>query len=120
MPRMTKTRRFIAQSLKQETDECILWPYSLTSNGYPNVGRSWGGIHQNELVTRIVCQKIHGPAPTGFDAGHKEGCRGKHCINKRHLTWQTRSVNMKQMFDEKRNRSKGADNEDSNEPANQE
>jgi hypothetical protein len=71
-------------------DECLLWPFA-TTDGY---GRVW---HKGkvEIVSRVVCEIEHGPAPSpDYDAAHSCGNGDKGCVTKRHLSWKTRSGNM--------------------------
>lgn len=78
----------VSMALSQETDECILWPLALNSNGYAdiNVGKKTRRVHNH------VCTLAHGPAPfPRADAAHS--CGNKPCINKRHLRWLTRAGN---------------------------
>ncbi len=86
---MRKTVSFLNSALLSVTDECIIWPFSIDSAGYPSMGIEG---HKTGRVHRIVCQKTHGDAPKGFyDASHS--CGNRKCINKRHLRWATRAEN---------------------------
>lgn len=78
------TLKFIDEAFAMETDECILWPFSLHPRGYPNA-KDANGIYK---PTRRICEMQHGPAPTPkHHAAHE--CGNKACINKRHLNWKT-------------------------------
>lgn len=68
--------------------DCLLWPFSLTDNGY---GQIWidgtmRGVH------RVVCEAVHGPAPTPeHQAAHS--CGNRVCCAPSHLRWATRKEN---------------------------
>jgi len=81
-------QKFLERALQQETDECILWPYSVSHRGYPRMFTRSGNI----VVTRVICTRIHGEAPSfHHEAAHS--CHHSSCINKRHLSWQTHKQN---------------------------
>lgn len=71
------------------SDECLFWPYS----------RSRGAAMiyiegKNARVARIVCERIHGPAPTGeHETAHSCGNDHLGCISPQHLRWDTPSGN---------------------------
>lgn len=77
-----KLRYFSEVVMAYEGDNCLIWPYSRTRNGYPYMGR--------HIVSRLVCIEVNGPPPTPeHEAAHECG-RGKHgCVTKRHLSWKT-------------------------------
>lgn len=80
---------FIEKSLLNETDECILYPFS---NTLPYEGK-------NVSVYRFVCIKAHGQShEPKMEAAHECGNGHKLCINKRHLSWKTRRDNLNDMF----------------------
>jgi hypothetical protein len=82
-PRQTKLSRFIEEVLQRETDECILWPFSVVGAGY--------GYCRRKRVNRIICERAHGAPFLNADAAHS--CDVKACVNKRHLRWATRKEN---------------------------
>lgn len=83
---MTKYDEFLEMQA-QDTDDCVLWPYSKTHNGY---GQVWAG-GKLRRTSRLSCEMAHGGAPDGHEAAHS--CRNRHCFNPRHLRWATRSEN---------------------------
>ena len=62
------------------TDDCIRWPYGLTSVGYPS-----GAAHV------VVCERCAGPRPEGMEAAHS--CGHAWCVNPRHLEWKSPRAN---------------------------
>jgi hypothetical protein len=76
---------FLASALKQETDDCIEWPYYRMKNGYGQVGTNTN----MKLAHRYLCEMAHGPG--GPQAAHSCGNRG--CVNKRHIRWVTQTTN---------------------------
>lgn len=82
------TRIFVEKSLEIETDECIIWPFSLDKKGYAQAQDAVGFYKPH----RRVCERVHGPAPTPkHHAAHL--CSNRPCLNKRHLIWATPSEN---------------------------
>lgn len=73
--------------LTYEGDECLVWPFNRNPAGYATVARNYGGTG---FVQRIVCEAIHGPAPTAeHQAAHSCGKGTDGCVTKRHLSWKT-------------------------------
>lgn len=82
------TNIFLEGSFGQETDECIIWPYSLDQKGYPQASEK----RVQYKPHRRVCEWAHGPAPTPkHHAAHL--CGNRTCVNKRHIIWATPSEN---------------------------
>lgn len=78
-------RAFFFESLKLETDECILWAFSAKGKeGYGGLsldGKIW-------RVHRLACTLTHGEPPTPrHEAAH--GCGVPACFNPKHLRWAT-------------------------------
>lgn len=82
-------RYFREVVLTYEGNDCLPWPYALTK-GY---GQIWidGRMH---LVSRIICEEVHGPPPTPeHHAAHSCGKGHEACVTKGHLDWKTPSGN---------------------------
>lgn len=73
-------------------DECVIWPFSKTRGGYPTVYHEG----RTQLVCRIVCTEVYGPAPSDdHEAAHGPQCGGNRaCVNGDHLRWATHAENM--------------------------
>lgn len=73
-----------------EGEACLPWRYSTNGNGY---GMLWiDGRHF--IVSRLLCELVHGPAPTpDHEAAHSCGKGHEGCVNKHHLRWATVSEN---------------------------
>lgn len=72
-------------------DDCLIWPYAKSADGY---GVMNGGSRSN-LVSRLMCEEEHGPAPDpSMDASHSCGNGHLGCVNRKHLSWKTRAGNM--------------------------
>jgi hypothetical protein len=75
--------------LAYEGDECLIWPYN-TVNGY---GSMWH-YGRTRNVSRVLCEDVHGPAPTPKHEGaHSCGKGHLGCVAKRHLSWKTQKEN---------------------------
>lgn len=76
--------------LGYDGDECLIWPFFRNGNGYGVI--SFG--RKNAIVSRVVCEKIYGaPDSPKIEAAHSCGNGHMGCVNKRHLSWKTRSAN---------------------------
>lgn len=79
-------RFFTGVVLTYEGDECLTWPYAKTGKGYGWIGRG--------LVSRRVCEEIHGPPPMpDHEAAHSCGNGHLACCTKGHLSWKTPTEN---------------------------
>ena len=75
--------------LLPEMDECLLWPLGCTRQGY---GKMVDADRRQVHVHVVVLERTVGPRPSPLhDACHS--CRNRHCMNRRHLRWDTRSAN---------------------------
>lgn len=82
-------RAFFEDAMTQETDDCIVWPFSTTGGGYPKLT-----IDKRDVAAhRLVCERTYGPPPAGMHAAHGP-CGNTRCINKRHLSWKTPKENV--------------------------
>ena len=88
--------RFLIASLENETDECIIWPYSLYKNGYGQI--TYNG--QKTQASRVSCILAHGPPPDDkpFALHQPIVCHNRACVNKRHLRWGSRRDNTEDIF----------------------
>lgn len=76
--------------LPHDDDECLTWPYGGNGAGYGSITVD----RKLRLVHRMVCETIHGPAPTSkHEAAHICGNGHKQCCNPRHLQWKTPAQN---------------------------
>jgi len=67
-------------------DECLIWPFGRSSEGYGKIGYSGESV----LVHRLVCEMVHGPAPSPkHEAAHLCGKGHLACCNPHHLRWKT-------------------------------
>lgn len=86
--RPAKTVPFIKELVRSSaTDECVLWPFSRDSDGYPRMGvAGWP-----RLAHQGVCALAHGPRPEASQCRHS--CNTPPCVNPRHLSWSTAKEN---------------------------
>jgi len=69
--------------------DCLIWPFS-TARGYGNLG------FNGELcyAHNIMCEIVHGPAPTpAHQAAHSCGRGHLACVHPKHISWKTPSEN---------------------------
>lgn len=67
---------------------CLEWPFGKSNNGYGTIRIN----RRKHFVHRLVCERVHGPAPANADAAH--ACGNRSCVNPSHLRWATRQENM--------------------------
>lgn len=81
-------KRFIQDALRQEMDDCILWPYTRNQGGYAVIDSG----PRRTTVSRYMCELAYGEPPTPeHEAAHS--CGNRACVNKKHLRWATITEN---------------------------
>ena len=90
-------KAFLEASLvNDDGGRCIIWPYGRNSNGYGQITLNGKKL----LAPRIVCERIHGPAPSPkHQAAHSCGNGHLGCINPKHLRWATPQENQMDRVD---------------------
>lgn len=84
----SEIRRFLKQAIECRCEDCLIWPYTKSGNGYGQVyvGGKMKSVH------RLVCEHRHGPAPSAkHHAAHN--CGNRICCNPSHIRWATPSEN---------------------------
>jgi hypothetical protein len=77
--------------LNYEGVECLIWPYARERKGYGVIKKDSG---KSAIVSRRVCEEIHGPPPTTeHEAAHSCGNGHLGCVAKGHLSWKTSKEN---------------------------
>jgi hypothetical protein len=75
--------------LSYEGDDCLTWPFACAA-GYGKLRRD-GQLH---IVSRLVCEEFHGPAPTPeHHAAHSCGKGHEGCVARAHLSWKSPKEN---------------------------
>lgn len=73
-------------------NDCLIWPMARLHNGYGHMG--WNGT--NYYPHRLICEFAHGPQPSPeYEAAHSCGRGHDGCCNPRHLSWKTKSGNLR-------------------------
>jgi hypothetical protein len=95
MPKLgdSKYWRFIEETaLRHVSDECLIWPFHRMNNGYAPIGIP--GTRTKTTASRVVCERLHGPAPTPqHQAAHNCGKGHLGCVNPNHIEWKTPAQN---------------------------
>ena len=81
---------FIAQTVVDPPDECVIWPFELDTRGYGIVRFD----HKSRGAHRVALEMYAGPPPRRhYVACHGE-CHMRSCINPLHLIWGSHTDNM--------------------------
>lgn len=83
--------KWLLERLDYTGDDCLLWPYAETKNGYSVVVID----KRNEGAHVVMCTIVHGAKPTPrHEVLHS--CRQGHlgCVTPKHLAWGTHKENM--------------------------
>jgi hypothetical protein len=78
---VTESSEFFEQACASETDECLLWPFAVSSDGIPTM-RPGGprSVHVRQLVATAT-------AGAPDDAIVEQVCGAQLCVNPSHLHW---------------------------------
>ena len=67
-------------------NECLMWPYAVTWNGYAQIKIDG----KTSRVSRLVCEEIHGAPPSvGSHAAHSCGNGQVGCVARSHISWKS-------------------------------
>lgn len=82
--------RFFNDSMSNDTDDCIEWPFGTNKTGYAKIWVDGKFC----MPTRMACELVYGPPPTDkHQAAHSCGNGHLGCINPKHLRWATPKEN---------------------------
>jgi hypothetical protein len=85
-----RLRFVVERAVPFDGDECLIWPYARSSNGYGKVRRDG----REMFAGRLICEMVYGPPPSHFhQAAHSCGRGHEGCVNPRHLRWATPKEN---------------------------
>lgn len=81
---------FLRRAISYQGDECLIWPFARDAHGRGVVCVEG----KTRKVSRVVCESVHGPAPSKRHQG-AHSCGNGHigCVNPKHLRWATISEN---------------------------
>lgn len=89
--RAAPARDWLFESLRQDTDECIIWPFTRSKDGYARVDIDGVLV----FASRYVCEIENGPPPSDrHEAAHTCGKGHSGCINRKHVVWKTHRDNI--------------------------
>lgn len=82
---------FLRENVRYAGDDCLIWPFGGTWNGYGHLGydgKMW-------KAHRLMCTLAHGEPPTPKHvAAHTCNNGQGGCVNPRHLQWKTPRENL--------------------------
>lgn len=81
---------FLRNTIANPPNDCVVWPYNLTSEGYGKVLWKGKGVKAHRLSLALH-EGIEMPDPS-IDTRHL--CNNRPCINPIHLAWGSRKENM--------------------------
>lgn len=85
-----ETASFLEKAIQYQGTDCLAWPFCRKADGR---GEVWFNGRLN-LVHRVVCELVHGPAPTPKHvARHHCGKGHEGCCSPKHLAWGTPTEN---------------------------
>ena len=77
--------------LNYEGNECLIWPFARSEQGYGMIKKDG---KKSAIVSRRVCEEIHGPPPSeAHEASHSCGKGRDGCVSPWHLSWKTSAEN---------------------------
>lgn len=89
--------KFIEMALNHSGNGCLIWPFGRI--------KGYAAASNGKYVSRLICEKIHGPAPfPKAETLHECGNGNLGCVNPKHLRWGTRKENMQDMIGHGRSR----------------
>lgn len=88
--RRNRCEPWLEEHKDNESDECLIWPFSRNVSGYASV--KYRGAQQSACP--VMCTLAHGPKPAPeYEAAHSCGKGHLGCINPQHLRWATPKEN---------------------------
>jgi hypothetical protein len=85
-----ETAKWLCDRVDYDGEECLIWPFSLTRDGYGNLGYE-GKLH---YAHRFMCELVNGPPPTpDHETAHSCGRGHDACVHPKHVSWKTRTEN---------------------------
>lgn len=87
---------FQSTVLTHQADECLIWPFDRSKAGYGRINLMDDGTR---IVARLVCDHVHGPAPSPHhETAHSCGQGAAGCVAPRHVRWATSAENAADMI----------------------
>jgi HNH endonuclease len=77
---------FLGEAIRYTGSSCLLWPFGRSGAGYSMATANDG---RRTTAHRIVCEVVHGPAPSPRHEVAHTNCRSRACIAPTHLRWDT-------------------------------
>jgi hypothetical protein len=82
---------YVEAVLNYDGEDCLIWPFSRSKDGYANMNRDG----RKQRVQRLVCEDVYGPPSSNLmEAAHSCGRGNEGCVSKKHLRWATHADNI--------------------------
>ena len=85
--------RFLRELVASPPDECVLWPFGCSSNGYGRVRVS--GIQKPAHRVALELHQGHDPGPDFMACHDPVRCNTPRCVNPLHLRFASASANQR-------------------------
>lgn len=84
--------RWIHEHFGYASEDCLTWPFCRNKqNGYG----SFGHMGKRYYAHRFMCELVNGAPPPAHECAHSCGKGHEGCVNPRHLSWKTKSGNLR-------------------------
>jgi len=87
-----KAVQWLRDHANYQFDYCLIWPFASVCRGYGH----FGYLGKSFYAHRFMCELVHGAPPSPeHEAAHSCGRGHEACVNPRHLSWKSKSDNLK-------------------------
>jgi len=88
--------KWIHENKDYAGEDCLKWPFEITRHSYGTIKHNG----KKRVASRVMCEVAHGvPPDEKMDACHSCGNGHLACMNPSHLSWKTRTGNVRDAMD---------------------